>query len=378
MTPARPRRGLSALAAGLLVACGERGPVAPGAQGPPTAPALDGAGAPSLPARAYVDHAARERIGPHTRDEFIIAHDGFLAADEPATVPAAGATFLRDRDEVYGVEVEGRARAYAITKLAYHHVVNDVIAGTPVLVTYCVVCSSGVAFDPRLDGERLTFGFEGVWQGVAIVYDRDTGSLWKHLTGACFDGPRAGRTLTPLTTGTHTTWAAWRQAHPDTDVMAPDPRFASRYFPRRQAESGARFLSPPFDRTITLRDPRLALSDLLLGVRVGDAARAYPLERLAKTGGVVEETVEGVPLTVWFDAPSRTAVAYHARVGDRVRSFHRRPEGFVEQETGSRFTLTGRAVDGPLAGTQLQRPTSCLAEWYGWYPHHPHTSLWGP
>lgn len=377
MTTRRPLALPAALVAALVAvlsgACGERGPIAPGAQRD-----ADGANAPSHPARVYVDHRARERIGPHPRDEFIVAHDGFLAADEPATVPAAAATFLRDGDEVYGVEVEGRARAYAITKLAYHHVVNDVIAGTPVLVTYCVVCSSGVAFDPHLDGQRLTFGFEGVWQGVAIVYDRDTGSLWKHLTGACFDGPHAGRTLTPLTTGTHTTWAAWRHAHPGTDVMAPDPRFASRYFPRRQAESGSSFLSPPFHRTITIRDPRLALSDLVLGLRLGDAARAYPIERLAKTEGVVEETVEGVPLTVWFDASSRTAVAFDARVGGRVRSFDRRPDGFVERATGSRFAWTGRAVDGPLAGTQLQRPTSCLAEWYGWYSHHPHTSIWGP
>ena len=77
-----------------------------------------------------------DRLGPYPRSEFVIAHDRFLAADDPRTVPADRADFLRSDDEVYGIVVAERARAYSISMLAYHHVVNDVIAGTPVAVTY--------------------------------------------------------------------------------------------------------------------------------------------------------------------------------------------------------------------------------------------------
>ena len=240
-----------------------------------------------------------------------------------------------------------------------------------------MVCSSGVSFDPTVDGKRLTFGFEGIWQGTAILYDRDTGSLWMHLTGTCFDGPRAGKTLTPLATGTHTTWAAWRRDHPDTDVMAPDPQFLRRYFSRMQSFSGNPYLSDEFAATIVTRDARLGLSDLLLGVHVGTTARAYPLARLATTSGVVEEVVGDVPLTVWFEAPSRTACAFDARLDGRVRTFERRDDGFHEQATGSRFDLEGRCVDGPLVGRKLERPSSLLAEWYGWYVHYPKTTIYG-
>jgi hypothetical protein len=79
---------------------------------------------------------ATDRLGPYPRSEFFLAHDRFLAADDPRTVPAAQAAFLRDDDEVFGIVVAERARAYAISMLAYHHVVNDVVAGTPVAVTY--------------------------------------------------------------------------------------------------------------------------------------------------------------------------------------------------------------------------------------------------
>lgn len=76
------------------------------------------------------------RFGPYPLSQFVIAHDAFLAGDDPKSVPAAEARFLRDDDEVFGIVVAERARAYAVGMLSYHHVVNDVMAGTPVAVTY--------------------------------------------------------------------------------------------------------------------------------------------------------------------------------------------------------------------------------------------------
>ena len=80
--------------------CGEEGPPPRGT----TSPAKPSTG---------------DRLGPYPRSEFFFAHDRFLAADDPVDLVVAGS-----------------ARAYAISMLAYHHVVNDVIAGTPVAVTY--------------------------------------------------------------------------------------------------------------------------------------------------------------------------------------------------------------------------------------------------
>jgi hypothetical protein len=105
--------------ASLLGACGEDAP--PPRRAPPRV--LDAA-------------ASADRIGPYPRSEFFLAHDRFLPADDPRTVPAGEAGFLREDDEVFGVVVGDRARAYPIPMLAWHHVVNDVIGSTPVGVTY--------------------------------------------------------------------------------------------------------------------------------------------------------------------------------------------------------------------------------------------------
>jgi hypothetical protein len=245
-----------------------------------------------------------------------------------------------------------------------------------------VVCSSGIGFDPMLDGERLTFGFEGIWQGTAVLYDRRTTSLWMHTTGECFAGELAGRALAPLESGRHTTWGAWKQDHPTTDVMAPDANFEKSYFRRDHAKSGAAFLPPDFPSTIQDRDPRLPLEALLLGVRAGGAARAYPYTRLAKGTGVVEESLGGVPVTVWYDAGQRSAAVFDARLDGKTLHFERvvpptGPARFRDRESASLWNLDGVAVSGPSQGRRLARPVSLLTEWYGWFAHHPATTIWG-
>lgn len=113
-------RTLGLLGAVALVACG----------GDEAAPRR------TSPARPAAPPDDGPPIGPYPRSQFVLARDAFLAGDDPKTVPAAEARFLRDDDEVYGIVVAERARAYAVRMLSYHHVVNDVMAGTPVAVTY--------------------------------------------------------------------------------------------------------------------------------------------------------------------------------------------------------------------------------------------------
>lgn len=111
----------------LAAGCGGEAPApAPGPQ----------AGVPGASPPAREPQPGEPRLGPYARSQFYIERDLFLAADDPRTVPAQDARFLRDDDEVLGLVVGGQARAYPVTMLAYHHVVNDVIEGIPVAVTY--------------------------------------------------------------------------------------------------------------------------------------------------------------------------------------------------------------------------------------------------
>lgn len=243
-----------------------------------------------------------------------------------------------------------------------------------------MICTSGIGFDPRIDGERLTFGFRGIWQGTALLYERGTGSTWLHFTGACIDGVHKGRVLTPLSTGRHTTWAEWRATHPDTEVMKPEARYIGRpgdqgYFPRESAGRGQAFLPPGFAPTIQTRDARLPLHALVVGLRRGAKTRAIPVSALEATG-VVAETWAGTPITVWRDPASGAVAAFEATVEGRPLTFRTGGDGRMQDAPGgSLWTFDGLCVDGPRKGTRLVRITHLLTEWYGWYAHHPETSL---
>jgi hypothetical protein len=128
MSPAPARAALLVLLL-LVTACGNEPEPAPRAD---PAPAL----APPAPIPAPAPRPDEPRLGPYPRSQFYIEHDLFIAADDPRCVPADEARFLGPEDEVLGLIVGGKARAYAVTMLSYHHVVNDVIEGIPVAVTY--------------------------------------------------------------------------------------------------------------------------------------------------------------------------------------------------------------------------------------------------
>ncbi len=76
------------------------------------------------------------RIGRFPRSQFHIDHDRFLPATDPKTMPGADVRFLKPEDEVYGVLLDGHARAYPVRMISYYHVVNDRIDGVPIAVTY--------------------------------------------------------------------------------------------------------------------------------------------------------------------------------------------------------------------------------------------------
>lgn len=155
---------------------------------------------------------------------------------------------------VIGLETTETARAYPISVLWVHEVVNDSIGGVPVLVTYCSLCRSGMVARRRVDGERTTFRVSGLlWRapgvregaseaegrvfgarrtggeelsvrssGNVVIVDDATGSYWSQILARAICGPKEGTTLSQFP-ATVTTWEDWRTTHPETTVLLPAP-----------------------------------------------------------------------------------------------------------------------------------------------------------
>ncbi|GAB4224342.1 MAG: hypothetical protein Kow0062_25960 [Acidobacteriota bacterium] len=171
--------------------------------------------------------------------------DGIPALTDPPRVAAAQAGWLRDDDRVIGVALGDEAVAYPVRILNWHEIVNDVVGGRPVAVTYCPLCRTGVVFDAMLDGQRRLFGVSGLlYNSDVLLYDRATDSLVSQLEFRAVSGPLRGRRL-ELVPATVTTWGAWRARHPDTLVLARETGFRRDYdrdpYTRYHAAPGTMF-----------------------------------------------------------------------------------------------------------------------------------------
>ncbi|MGH3443186.1 MAG: DUF3179 domain-containing (seleno)protein, partial [Nitriliruptorales bacterium] len=112
--------------------------------------------------------------------------------DEPRfeSVSAAG-QWLSPESPLLVVSVGGETRGYPLAILTWHEIVNDEIAGTPVVVTYCPLCNSGLVFERRVDGEVLTFGTSGhLFRSNLVMYDRQHRNFWLQFTGRAVAGER--------------------------------------------------------------------------------------------------------------------------------------------------------------------------------------------
>lgn len=241
--------------------------------------------------------------------------DGIPAIDHPKFVPADVAQ-LADKDRVLGVALNGIARAYPVRILNWHEVVNDRFAGRAVVVTYCPLCGTGMAFDADLRTGATSFGVSGLlYNSDVLLYDRATKSLWSQLRQTAISGPLKGTRLraVPLS---HTSWADWRRRHPDTEVLSTETGFNRDYSrdPYVGYESVPRLI---FE--VQHRDDRFPLKEWVLGIEVDGTYKAYPfsvLGRAVNARGELQDTVAGRLLRIRYDPAHGHAEAFDAQ--DRV------------------------------------------------------------
>lgn len=211
--------------------------------------------------------------------------DGIPALDDPSFMAAAEKQGMTPREPVITLEIEGEVpRAYPIRYLTWHEIVNDVVGGVPVAVTFCPLCNSAITFDRRTEQGTLSFGVSGKLRNSdMIMYDRQTESWWQQAIGEAIVGDLTGARLASLPSWMES-WETFTTRNPDGLVMETPP-FRRNYGANpyvRYDSSNRPFLfsgeMPPHD-----------IPALARVVRVGD--RAWPLTRLSEAGQLTEEGI---------------------------------------------------------------------------------------
>ncbi len=148
--------------------------------------------------------------------------DGIPSIDHPKFVAVAESKDLAPSEPVVGLTIEGDSRAYPLRILTWHEIVNDVVGGVPVAVTYCPLCNSAIVFDRRVAGTATEFGTTGKLRNSDLVmYDRATESWWQQFLGEAIVGERTG-TLLKMIPARLESWKRFAARHPGGKVLVPN------------------------------------------------------------------------------------------------------------------------------------------------------------
>lgn len=330
--------------------------------------------------------------------------DGIPPLDAPRFYEQARATWLRPQEPVIAVVERGEARAYPLQILLWHEIANDTIAGRPIVVTFCPLCNTSLVFDRRAGGQELTFGTTGLLRlSDLVMWDRQTHSWWQQALGEGIVGSYTGTRLERIDSQI-LSYEEFARAYPAGLVLsreaANDEATAKTGEGRRygtnpyvgydKPDSGPLagfWTSAPFDRRLppksrvavaTFSEPPIAYRIDGLGRAVAKndhgGAKSFVLFYLGGVASPLDRatTAEGndVGQSAFFDR-AMDGVQLTFRGGDRRKTF-------LDDETGSEWTITGLAVSGPLKGRQLARLPSDITFWFVWAAFRPDTEVRTP
>ncbi len=347
--------------------------------------ALDNANDPSLPA-PLVDPSRIISGGPPP--------DGIPPIDAPLFEPAPGVDWLADDEPVIALDLDGEQRAYPIQILHWHEIVNDTVGGNPVAVTYCPLCNSALAFDRQVGDRLLSFGTSGrLYLSALVMYDRQTESLWSQVERTAIAGVLTGEQL-ELIPVTMLRWADWQASNPDGWVLSRETGYV-RDYGRNPYVGYDELTNDPFlldqeaDGRFPAKEPVVTFPDATEPVAVLTAELAE--------SGVAHIEVDG-ELVVLFSSPGLASALDTPQVADgapvtATGAFVPEWEGQAltfrplsgdaptqdgaavaeDDQTGSRWNLLGRAVEGPLAGARLTAVPHLNTFWFAQAAFRPDT-----
>lgn len=155
--------------------------------------------------------------------------DGIPAIDDPSFMPVGEIHTLSDREPVIRVAIGEDVRAYPLSILMWHEIVNDTVGGIPVAVTYCPLCNASIVFDRRVAGQTLSFGTTGKLRNSDLVmYDRQSESWWQQFSGEAIVGAMTGTRLERLPARVEP-FGRFRKLAPAGVVMVPPGTHARPY-----------------------------------------------------------------------------------------------------------------------------------------------------
>ena len=229
-----------------------------------------------------------------------------------------------------------------------------------------MACNTGVSLTPTVAGETHHFRTTGIYNGLSMLRDAETGSIWNHITGDAVYGPLMGERL-PIYNLLHTSVEALLASDPDAWVAISDRPIRRRPTFRDRVP----FLRQGFRETIVEEDTRRPTMEIGLGVWAESGARFYPLETVQASNGALIDDFDGKRLLVYVEPGFGVLAAYFVESSAvDVDGSEIRLAGGVTVRDGVLTNQEGEPIDGA-------RPMQMFTRWYGFALTFPETDIFG-
>ena len=318
--------------------------------------------------------------------------DGIPPLESAPMIAGTDADYLLPNEPVFGIEINGDARAYPLRIMDNHEMANDTVGGVPISLAYCTLCGAAIAYDGRAsNGETYRFGTSGfLYRSNKLMYDRQTLTLWNQLTGRPVFGELADTDVfLPVIPTVLSSWADWIERHPDTLVLDRNTGVYPSSFYTPGILYGGYFASPDTMFPVWTDDDRLAEKDFIYAMFVDGVPRAYDVAALVDAI-VVNDRVGQTDVVLIAPSGTSQVRGQDRRVGEvvytngaEVRAYVRggytfsagsRPDVLVSED-GRAWAVT----EGFLVAEndeELPRLPGHLAYWFGWFSFFPETEVY--
>ena len=315
--------------------------------------------------------------------------DGIPAIDKPIFISNKKADkWLQEKEPVLVVELNGKARAYPVQILIYHEIVNDLFEGIPISVTFCPLCNTAIVFNRRVGDRTLDFGTTGrLRKSDLLMYDRQTESWWQQFLGEAVVGQYNGTVLAQLP-ATMVSYNAFKEDYPAGLVLSRDTGY-SRNYGSNPYQGYDDIDQKPFLYFDPL-DPRLPAMERVLGLIINGKAKIYPLGKLTNNN-ILRDRFQNVAVVIFATETMNSALdknnisrsrlvssaaIYNPVVEGRDLSFKLINGHITDQQTGSRWSIFGRAIAGKLKGKHLTPLDAGVHFAFAWLAFRPDSIIY--
>jgi hypothetical protein len=299
--------------------------------------------------------------------------DGIPPIEEPVFWDVDKADdYLAPGDIVFGFDHNGEIYAFPQRILVWHEIVNLVVGGEQISLTYCPLTGSSLAFRGDIETTNTTLGVSGkLLNSNLVMYDRNTTSWWPQIHSQAVTGSQRGVRLQRLHV-TWTTWALWKAAFPSSLVLSTTTGYTRNYQhdpygSYNDTDSYYQKGGPFFP--VMNEDDRLSDKTVVIGIDTYYSQYAVEKESL-RMNKVLNLEVGNESVVALYNANLDDVRVFSRTLNDTTYTFEYTDGAFYDQETSTPWSKYGMSQLGALTPID-----SFDVMWFAWAAFYPNTGL---